>query len=286
MLKLAPDEQENAMIWKRFPPIHWINRVSRAKAGAQVLVEDTDPSVATRYGKMPAMALQQYGVGQVLYIGTDDTWRWRQESGIAYYPLLWGQIVQRMALAHLLGGSKRTQLSVDKQHYSTGERVTVFARLYDQAFQPVKAALRKRQLHRSSRAGPTRLRQKQRVQLRPLPGQPGMFRGDFVPVTPGTYKFYVESDPQTTIDVIVTKPRFELGETAMNGPLLKEMARVSGGAFFREEDLATLTQKLSQKDERITRTVDADIWSSPFYFALVALVAIIEWVFRKRYELK
>jgi hypothetical protein len=72
----------------------------------------------------------------------------------------------------------------------------------------------------------------------------------------------------------------------MNEPLLREMGRVSGGGFFREEDLGTLTGKLSQKDERITRVVDADIWSSPFYFLLVAVVAIAEWMLRKHYELK
>jgi hypothetical protein len=279
MLKLAADEEENASIWSKFPAIHWIDRVSRAKPGAQVLLEDTDPAKATRYGKMPAMALQQYGVGQVLYIGTDDTWRWRQDSGVAYYPLLWGQIVQRMALAHLLGVSKRTQLSADKQSYTTGERVSVFARLYDQNFDPVKQP----SVNGFYSAGPG---MKQSVQLRALPDQPGMYRGEFVPVTPWTYKFYVESDPQTTIDMTVIKPRFELGETAMNEPSLREMARVSGGAFFREEDLSNLTHSISQNDEKVSRVVDADIWSSPIYFLLIVVVAVAEWLLRKRSGLK
>lgn len=285
MLRLSPNEQENAEIWHRFPPIQWINRVSRAKPGAQVLLEDQDPVKITRFGKMPAMALQQYGVGQVLYIGTDNTWRWRQETGVAYYPLLWGQIIQRMALPHLLGGSKRTQLSVDKQNYGAGERVTVFARLYDQAFQPVKQPSVNGNY--ATQPGPGQpFSAAQRIQLRPLPDQPGMYRGDFVAVSPGNYKFYVESDPQTNLQFEVTKPRFELGETAMNAPLLKEMARISGGAFFREEDLGSLTHKLSQQDERITRVLDADIWSSPFYFGLVTVLATVEWIMRKRSELK
>jgi uncharacterized membrane protein len=285
MLKLAPNEQENELIWKNFPPIHWINRVSRVKPGAQVLLEDTDPAKTTRFGKMPAMALQQYGVGQVLYIGTDDTWRWRQETGVAYHPLLWGQITQRMALAHLLGGSKRTQLSVDKQRYNTAERVTVFARLYDKNFDPVKLpSVNGLFTVRPGNGQPESPQQS--VQLRALPDQPGMYRGDFVPVVPGTYKFHLESDPQTSLDMAVTKASFELGDTAMNEPVLKEMARISDGAFFREEDLANLTQSISQKDERISRVVDADIWSSPFYFLLVVLVAVTEWVLRKKSELK
>jgi hypothetical protein len=267
------------------PPIHWINRVSRAKPGAQVLLEDTDPAKANHFGKLPAFALQQYGVGQVLYIGTDDTWRWRQETGVAYYPLLWGQIIQRMALAHLLGGSKRTQLSADKQHYTTGERVSVFARLYDQNFDPVKlSSVTGAYVIKAAPGQPEAPGQS--VQLRALPDQPGMYRGDFVPLAPGTYTFHMDSDAKTTIDLTVTKPRFELGETAMNEPVLKEMARISGGAFFREEDLTNLVQSISQKDERISRVVDADIWSSPFYFLLMALIAVLEWVLRKKSQLK
>ncbi len=200
--------------------------------------------------------------------------------GSSYYPLLWGQIVQRMALAHLLGGSRRTQLSADKQRYNTGDRVTVFARLYDENFDPVRAPSANG-FHTGGAGAP-----RQSVPMHPLPDQPGMYRGEFVAVAPGAYKFSVESDPATAVEFAVDKPRFELGETAMNEPLLKEMARISGGGFFREEDLATLPGKLSEKDERITRVIDAELWATPFYFLLVAGIVITEWVLRKRYELK
>jgi uncharacterized membrane protein len=285
MLEVSPDERENASIWKSFGPILWINRVSRAKAGARVLLEDTDPAKTTRAGRMPALAFQQYGVGQILYIGTDDLWRWRQEADLPYYALLWGQIVQRMALPHLLGGAKRTQLSVDKQRYATGDRVTVFARLYDAAFQPIRQPAIEGSYAVAPGPGHAAAAP-QNVQLRAVPDQPGMYRGEFVPVDAGVYKFGVSSDPGTSLDFSVTQPRFESGESAMNEPLLKEMARVSGGAFFREEDLAGLPEKLSQKDERISRVVEADLWASPFYFGLLTLLAVAEWILRKRYELK
>lgn len=285
MLKLSPDEQSNADIWRNLPPVEWINRVTRSKAGAQVLLEDTDPAKMNRGSRMPAMAMQQYGVGQTLYVGTDNTWRWRQQANGSYYPILWGQIVQRMALAHLLGGSKRTQLSIDKQNYTTGERVTVLARLCDQNFEPVKQPSVNGLYTIKAAAGQPNATA-QSVPLRAVPDQPGIYRGEFTAVTPGAYNFSIESDPKTKLEFSITKPRFELGETAMNEPLLKEMARVSDGRFFREENLGALAGSLSQKDERISRVVDADIWSSPFYFLLVAAVATTEWLLRKRYELK
>ena len=42
-----------------------------------------------------------------------------------------------LALPHLLGESRRTQLSSDKQTYGLGDRVTLFARVYDQGYSPV-----------------------------------------------------------------------------------------------------------------------------------------------------
>jgi len=36
--------------------------------------------------------------------------------------------------AHLLGASKRTQLSLDKKEYSTNEKVTLDARLYTESY--------------------------------------------------------------------------------------------------------------------------------------------------------
>ncbi|MEO6788496.1 MAG: hypothetical protein ABI318_20430, partial [Chthoniobacteraceae bacterium] len=138
MLKLAATDDESAAIWKRFGKLFWSARVLRAKPAAQVLLVDADQSRANRHGKQVIAAFQQYGLGQVLYMGTDNTWRWRRNAGDQLYPLLWGQIAQKLGLHHLLGGSKRTQLTVDRQNYTTGERVTVYARLYAADFSPVK----------------------------------------------------------------------------------------------------------------------------------------------------
>ena len=69
-----------------------------------------------------------------------------------------------------------------------------------------------------------------------------MYRGDFTALTPGLHQFSVKSDAGTVIEFAVTEAKFELGETAMNEALLKQMAELSGGGFFREETLAKLPE--------------------------------------------
>ena len=112
--------------------------MSRPKPAAEVLLVDPDPARESRFGKMPVMAVQQYGLGQVMYIGTDNTWRWRKNVGDLYYTTIWGQVAQRVSLQRLLGGSKRTQLTTDRQNYTTGDRVLSHARLYSAGFEPIQ----------------------------------------------------------------------------------------------------------------------------------------------------
>jgi signal transduction histidine kinase len=89
-------------------------RPSMTQPAAEVLLVDPDPARESRFGKMPVIAWQQYGLGQVMYVGTDNTWRWRKNKGDEQYVALWGQVIQRLALPKLLGGSKRTRIDFDK----------------------------------------------------------------------------------------------------------------------------------------------------------------------------
>jgi hypothetical protein len=61
---------------------------------------------------------------------------------------------------------------------------------------------------------------------------------------------------------------------------------VSGGAYFREENLWQLPAAISSKAERVTNTVDGDLWSSPLVFLLLLIVGSLEWALRKRWQLK
>jgi hypothetical protein len=217
----------------------------------------------------------------VMYIGTDNTWRWRKNVGDLYYTAIWGQIAQRVSLQRLLGGSKRTQLTTDRQNYTTGDRVSVYARLYSAGFEPIQEQSVKGFVSLKS-AQET----KTEVTLRAIPEQPGLFRGEFIAAGPGAYQFLVEQDLDTVLEFSVTEPRFEFGDTAMNESMLRELAATTGGAFFREEDLHKLPDTIRLKTERVQSPLEVELWSSPLYFLLLLAVVTAEWVLRKFSYLK
>jgi hypothetical protein len=280
MMRLSDREEESVAIWKQLPPIYWDARVSRPKPAAEVLLVDPDPGKESRFGKMPVIAMQQYGQGQVLYVGTDNTWRWRKNAGDVFYTTLWGQVAQRMAMLHVLGGSARTRLSTDKKSYVTGERVLVFGRLTGEAHEPLTEPSIKGVFGLRSGGKQTE------VILRAAPDHPGLYRSEFVAPLPGQYQFFVERDLNTPLDFTVTEPKFEFGETAMNEVLLRDMAANTGGAFFREEDLFKLPDTIAAKSERVKSPLEVELWSSPLYFVLMLLVLSGEWVLRKMSQLK
>ncbi len=279
-LQLASTPDENAASWLGFGRLYSVARVGRAKAGAQILVADKDPAKATRGGKMPIVALHQYGLGQVLFIGTDDTWRWRRNENEPLHAQLWGQIIQKLAMHRVLGGSSRTQLSADRRSYTVGDQVSVFARLYQSDFTPVRlpqvdATVTVQQ--RDSRHALT---------LRQVPDQPGMYRGEFATLVPGVHQVKVSTDSDAVLELPVVEPRYELGATAMNEPLLRQMAELSEGAFFREENLFQLPDAIRSRSETITTTAEAELWASPFIFLLLTSLATTEWALRKKWQLK
>jgi hypothetical protein len=281
MLRFSDQPVENLALWKQLPPVYWVARVTRPKPAAEVLVVDSDPARASRFGKMPVIALQQYGLGQVLYVGTDNLWRWRRNVGESYHTMLWGQMAQRVSLQRLLGSSKRTQLSMDRQNYMTGERVSAYARLYGVGFEPLQQPVIKGFYGLKDGTGA-----RAETVLRALPEQPGLYRGEWVAPAPGRYQFWVEHDMNTALDFTVAEPQFEWGETAMNEAMLKDLAATTGGAFLREENLHALPDLITAKAERVQSPMEVELWCSPLYFLLLLGVVTAEWVLRKRCCLK
>jgi len=284
MLALSDKPDDSLAVWRGLPPLYWIARVAGVKPAASVLVATQEPLPGGRE-KSPVLVLQKYGLGQTLFMGADSTWRWRKNAGDKYFTMLWRQVVQRMALSRLLGAAKRTQLGSNRQSYIIGDRATVYARLYTASFEPVNdPQVTGQYAPRDSKiTGPTGSGE---VTLRPLPGQPGMYRGEFVAPAAGAYKFFVDRDAETELDFAVQQPKFEFGQTALNEPLLKEMAAVSGGAFLREEDLYRLPGLINNKVEMVRSYTEVDIWSSPLVFTLVVLLTGAEWALRKKFQLK
>ncbi|MDA3873172.1 MAG: hypothetical protein PF795_04360, partial [Kiritimatiellae bacterium] len=249
---------------------------------AEVLAIDPSPLRETRYGHLPLIARQSHGLGTVLYLGSDNFWRWRslQEPG-DFHRQFWSHLVQQMAMSKFLSSSKLTNLSFTQTKYVAGDRIQVLGRLFDPGYEPTMDSTVAAQVGFTPEDDPAGTEIVSSLNLRQLRGQPGQYQGEFNAAAAGTYRVYLERDPEADIRTVVTEPRFEMGETDMNEGLLRRMAEASGGRFFREETLHELPDLLSEREDKVRTHMEIPLWASPVVFLLFLLLATGEWLTRK-----
>ena len=124
MLQLDADPDRNRSIWANLPGMPWLV-AGRAKPGARVL------ATAGADDAGAVIAAQPYGLGKVLWVGTDGTWRWRFRTGDIYHHRFWGQVARWAAARKLAAGNAQVRFGPGKARYQEGERIELQARISD-----------------------------------------------------------------------------------------------------------------------------------------------------------
>lgn len=281
-LRMASGDEENLKIWEGFPGVRWVAPVLRAKPGAEVLLVDSRASSSGRHGKMPVFAMQSHGSGKCVYFGTDETYRWRSKAGQKYYSILWGQIMQSLALQLLDSASALTQLKTDRVQYRSGDRVTISGKAYEEGYVPLMLPSLEGVLTIQEEGQTT-------TQTRPLTLNSidrNSFRAEFNPTQPGKYTFHTLRDPEGKLHFEVVDSNEEKLQTSLDATLLKEMAGVAGGPFLREEELDLLPGWISAATTKVDIHRKVELYRSPWLLAALIALFSSEWLWRRLNRLK
>jgi hypothetical protein len=102
--------------WERLPALLGASPVTRAKPAAEVLVEDQR--------QHPLVVSGVYGAGRALFIGVDDTWRWRRNVGDRYLHRFHSQLLRFVASGRRLGNHS-WRLFANPRRAVSGEPLTL-----------------------------------------------------------------------------------------------------------------------------------------------------------------
>jgi hypothetical protein len=279
MLMLADTPEESLDVWqKQLPGLHWFYPVKKLRPAAVALV--VNPRAKMGDDPMPILATHHYGKGQVLFMGSDETWRWRWNHHDKYFVRFWGQIIYQAGLPSLLGdNARRVQVALERAQATLGSKGSIFVRLLNKDHTPrtdreVEATLdgfSDKDVKLSSR----------KIILTPVAkDRPGEYSALLVHDRAGRYELKVSNpDPYVYSFRVDVPPGHELEDTGMAEKALRDMAAVSGGQFYREEDLYRLA------DDITTRTVTyrdrQDVMLYPLGLVLFVLLITSEWLLRK-----
>jgi hypothetical protein len=133
--QFSPDERQNAQRWSNLPPWYWHSAQTRTKLAASVIWAIADPNAKplalSQARDRTLLATMPMGLGRVMYLASDSTWRLRQVAGENLHERFWGQVVRWAVGNDLPAGGKLVKFGSDKPRYVTGEPVIITARLLD-----------------------------------------------------------------------------------------------------------------------------------------------------------
>ena len=292
MLQMASDPERSRAIWAGLPRLPWA-LVGRAKPGATVLA-----SIA---GETPAsdsavIAAQPYGLGKVLWVGTDATWRWRHRVGDAYHHRFWGQVVRWAASGKLAAGNALVRFGPDRPKLPEGDAPRLNARFAEgvEGIGP-DLLLVARVFKAKPGATPPQAEGEAVavVPMHPVAGQPRAFAASAPALAAGSYLVRLDAPqiadalksegaaPEATLEIVprLTPERVEL--SAARDPL-ERLASATGGKVFTPLDADALAPLLLSRTVVKTHTDESPLWDRPWALALFFGVLTVEWVLRKR----
>ncbi|MEX1074973.1 MAG: hypothetical protein WED27_00820 [Pirellulales bacterium] len=287
-MQLGADEAENRRAWKNLGRLPWWQPVSRPHPQATVLAVHPTEKCADGRTPQPIIAVRRYGRGEVVYVGTNETWRLRKQYGERYYRQFWGQLMHRLGLGHAMGSQKRFVVRTDATTYRTDDTVIVTVEAFDADFQPLAAdKLPDRTLAaRLVRPDDTATGGTEILAIAEV--RPGLFEARIPALAAGEHRILVE-DPLAREPVqtafTVTGLSVERRSVHRNVALQEAIAAATGG---RSYDLTTAARLVTDiepltRPEHVLKVFPLSMTWACLFAGLTLLVA--EWILRKQASL-
>jgi hypothetical protein len=278
--RLEPDPERCRFLWSRLPGLFFSYPVQGEKPGATVLVRHEDPATVGDKGARPFLVSQYFGGGPVLFMGSEETWRWRS-VGARVYDRFWVGVLRFLVQGRLAGGRMRVELLTDKEEYALGEPVRLRAHAVDRSYAPLEV----KELRAQARVGNELVE----VTLLPAAQGRGWYEATLLPPAQGTLELSLglpDDDPgarPATVSVAVRLPDVEFADPVLDELVLSGIAAETSGALVAPGDVALLAEKIPSLTET-SRSARAPIalWDRWETIALIAALLALEWAVRKR----
>lgn len=252
---------------------------------------------------------QDYGFGQVVWMGVDSTWRWRRRAGDEWHYKFWGQLVRWAARNKAAAGNNDVRLTLSDVVIDENEAAEAVVR-WDRRLaaqlqgatieviaEPLELDKEKKKPAPANPApggknvdpvAPNAATPLTAI-LQPVPGSPERFSGRLPLLTAGTWKIRLNvtggqvANPQQIQTELVVRRQMsvELANVSCNRDLLSQLSGLSGGQLIEPWEAEKLASLIQPKDQPEQKLEERSLWDH--WIILVAFFGLLtsEWVIRK-----
>lgn len=251
--------------WASLPPLYRFASLPPLKPAAQPLLVERDT-------RAPVAARVPVGAGQVVFVGIDETWRWRYGDPAAA-GRFWADLVRKWAEPPYAVTDGPLALDVERAAVEPHEPFGVRAK-----FAGGPASLAARVLGRDGA--------EVRRDVLPRTG-PGRYAATLGGLPVGAYQVEVMARMAGGAYRMLRYPLHveptyanEAENPATSRDTLQHLADASGGRLLAMDELRQLPAALANTAE--VRVVPVPLWDSTYLFVFVAACFCAEWALRKR----
>ncbi|MEM9282731.1 MAG: hypothetical protein AAGA96_12960, partial [Verrucomicrobiota bacterium] len=227
------------------------------------------------------------GLGNVLLLHMDQSWRFRFGVGDTYHHRFWGQITRWGAGPNLRSGNEMTRLGTDHLSYAPGEAIAATAKVLDADRRPVTDASIQVEVWKDG----TRLR-KQVMSYRS--GSSGLYETTFSGLQEeGEYQLKLVGDsisivgpetPEVSTEFLVMTNQnpIELAELTADRDFLNYATAMTGGRLAEIGERGTIPTSFGAPKETLTEQRNVTLWDSwPMLLTFLSCLTA-EWILRRR----
>lgn len=278
-----PTRQRAAKV-EGLPPLDGCTRVGAAKPGATLL------ATCPLENDMPVLAVQPLDKGRVAIFTGDTTRKWQQgpRAMNQQSPFLqfWGQTIRWLAgRTEEVKTEASIVASTDKGYYEPEEPIRISAIVRDTQGEGAREAKVSAKIR-----GPGG--RPDLVELTPIPGPAGHYSGTLEPKEAGPYEIEVEAqlaDQALTAEKLkieVGRPNLEFEKLDLDEKMLAQIAAEAKGRYMHITAADRLIDQLDTAVRKRQMELQTKLYWPPGFWALFVLVLTVEWVLRRRFQLR
>ncbi|MEO0716103.1 MAG: hypothetical protein AAFY58_03830, partial [Planctomycetota bacterium] len=228
----------------------------------------------------PAVLSMRFGAGKVVYVATDETWRWRYALGEVLQERFWLPLLRHLGRASATRAGRAFELTVSPREATPGRPVRVSLELLDQALidsAPSRVSVRVRSGGRDAGT----------LELAPEPGEGSVFAATWTAPEAGRYDLEATGlGIAPGVSLRVRPDDDELRTPDADHAMLAALAEQTGGRILTVTDLSRLPEIAPNRERRTEAPPDvATLWDT--LAALIAVLSLValEWVGRRLIKL-
>ncbi|MEM9110244.1 MAG: hypothetical protein AAGC72_09485 [Planctomycetota bacterium] len=278
------------------PPFRWAQDLGTLRPGARTLAHALGMVSAVTSQPSPLVVLYRFGGGEVIYVGTDETFRWRKVGGEVYFEQFWIQLMRKLGRTRLQQIDDRARFTVSPPAVDLGatqlaELIIDDPALIRSAPQSVRVDVLERGLTDEEELTPVG-----EVELRPAgfqgdvdSGARAVYQANWRSDRPGRFVLRITEPLLEALELEapaeVRDPAQELARAATDHGRLIRLANGTGGAVVELTNLAQLETLIPDRSRELTSETRQPLTNTLIALLVLLGLLTLEWALRRGLKL-